>query len=137
MSPDTSWSMRRSCMMTTEADCARPPRWGSSPPGSETLEYLCFRRLSPILDHLSYEHDGFLKTWRAFHSAELAIVSGNLQRLSTSALYSPSSAETALANEMMDYWQDLRRPAIRTDRVRRRGLHTTQARIFCSWTTAS
>jgi hypothetical protein len=37
MSPDTSWSKRRSCM--TEADCARPPRWGSSPPGSETLEY--------------------------------------------------------------------------------------------------
>jgi len=30
MSPDTSWSTRRSCM--TEADCAGPPRWGSSPP---------------------------------------------------------------------------------------------------------
>src|SRR5260370_440056 len=39
MSPDTSWRKRRSCM-TTEADCARPPRWGSSPPGSETLEYV-------------------------------------------------------------------------------------------------
>ena len=46
MSPDTSWRKRRSCM--TEADCARPPRGGSSPPGSEILEYLCFRRLSSI-----------------------------------------------------------------------------------------
>jgi hypothetical protein len=31
MSPDTFWRKRRSCM--TEADCARPPRWGSSPLG--------------------------------------------------------------------------------------------------------
>ena len=51
-----------------------------------------------------HENDAFLNTWRAFHSAELAFVSGNLQTLSTGTLYSPSSAETALANEMMDYW---------------------------------
>ena len=46
-----------------------------------------------------HENDAFLNTWRAFHSAELAFVSGNLQTLSTGTLYSPSSAETALANE--------------------------------------
>jgi para-nitrobenzyl esterase len=51
-----------------------------------------------------YENDAFLNTWRAFHSAELAFVSGNLQTLSTGTPYSPSSAETALSNEMMDYW---------------------------------
>jgi hypothetical protein len=39
MSADTSWSMRRSCM--TETDCEGPPRWGSTPAGSEILEYLC------------------------------------------------------------------------------------------------
>ena len=48
MSPDTSWSTRRSCM--TEADCARPPRGGSSPPGSETLEYLCFSHRKKLAD---------------------------------------------------------------------------------------
>lgn len=48
MSPDTSWSKRRSCM--TEADCARPPRRGSSPLGVR-LRSTCgvFRHL---LDHL-------------------------------------------------------------------------------------
>ena len=54
MSPDTSWSMRRSCT-TTEADCARPPRWGSSPPGSETLRLwsTCVLGVSrQFLDHL-------------------------------------------------------------------------------------
>jgi para-nitrobenzyl esterase len=53
-----------------------------------------------------YENDAFLNTVRAFHTAELPFVSGNLQ--TGSAVdpdpYSPSSAETALANEMMDYW---------------------------------
>jgi para-nitrobenzyl esterase len=52
----------------------------------------------------SYENDAFLNTLGAFHSAELAFVSGNLQTLSTGSPYSPSSAETALANEIMDYW---------------------------------
>ena len=51
-----------------------------------------------------YENDAFLNTVRAFHSAELPFVSGNLQTLSIGSSYSPSSAETALANEMMDYW---------------------------------
>jgi hypothetical protein len=50
MSPDTFWRKRRSCM--TEADCARPPRWGSSPPGSETLESLCLGVFRQFLDHL-------------------------------------------------------------------------------------
>jgi hypothetical protein len=37
MSPDTSWSKRRSCM-TTESDCARPPR-GLEPPLGLRLEF--------------------------------------------------------------------------------------------------
>ena len=51
-----------------------------------------------------YENDAFLRTLGAFHAAELPFVSGNLQTLSTAGPYSPSSAETALANEIMDYW---------------------------------
>jgi para-nitrobenzyl esterase len=51
-----------------------------------------------------YENDAFLNTMRAFHTAELSFVSGNLQTPSIGTTYSPSSAETALANEMMDYW---------------------------------
>ena len=41
---------------------------------------------------------------RAFHGAETFFVTGNFQSLWTSVPYTPSSAETALANEMMDYW---------------------------------
>jgi para-nitrobenzyl esterase len=51
-----------------------------------------------------YESNASLNALRAFHSAELAFVSGNLQTVSTGTPYSPSSAETALANQMMDYW---------------------------------
>jgi para-nitrobenzyl esterase len=48
--------------------------------------------------------DTFLTLARAFHGAELAFVSGNLQTLATGTTYFPSSAEAALANDMMDYW---------------------------------
>jgi para-nitrobenzyl esterase len=48
--------------------------------------------------------DTFLNLARAYHSAELAFVSGNLQSTASPNPYSPSSAEIALANEMMDYW---------------------------------
>jgi para-nitrobenzyl esterase len=51
-----------------------------------------------------YENDAFLNSMRAFHTAELSFVSGNLQTLPTGTPYSPSSAEATLANEMMDYW---------------------------------
>lgn len=51
-----------------------------------------------------YENDANLNTVRAFHTAELPFVSGNLQTGSLVVPYSPSDAETALSNEMMDYW---------------------------------
>jgi para-nitrobenzyl esterase len=63
----------------------RPPVW----------RYLFTRR---------YENGASLNALRAFHSAELAFVCANLHTLSTGTLYSPRSAETALANEMMNYW---------------------------------
>jgi para-nitrobenzyl esterase len=52
----------------------------------------------------AYVNDPGLKPLGAFHSAELAFVSGNLQTLSTGTPYSPSAAETALAEQMMNYW---------------------------------
>lgn len=51
-----------------------------------------------------YENNALLNTVGAFHSAELPFVSGNLQTLTVPIPYSPSDAEIALANEMMDYW---------------------------------
>jgi para-nitrobenzyl esterase len=51
-----------------------------------------------------YENDAGLNAMGAFHSAELPFVSGNLQTLTTGIPYSPSVAETTLANEMMGYW---------------------------------
>ncbi len=51
-----------------------------------------------------YENDSFHNAMRAFHSAELPFIFGNLQTLTTGIPYSPSSAEIALSNEMMDYW---------------------------------
>jgi para-nitrobenzyl esterase len=51
-----------------------------------------------------YENDAFYNTIGAFHTAELPFVSGNLQTLTTGAPYSPTSAEIAFANELMDYW---------------------------------
>lgn len=56
-----------------------------------------------LLTH-RYENDASLTALRAFHTAELPFISGNLQTLSTGTAYSPSSAETVLANEMMDYY---------------------------------
>ena len=51
-----------------------------------------------------YENDAGLNAMGAFHSAELPFVSGNLQALTAGIPYSPSIAETTLANEMMGYW---------------------------------
>jgi para-nitrobenzyl esterase len=48
--------------------------------------------------------DGFLTAARAFHGAETFFITGNFQTLGTSVVYSPSSAEIALSNEMMGYW---------------------------------
>jgi para-nitrobenzyl esterase len=52
----------------------------------------------------TYENDASLKAVRAFHTAELPFVSGNLETGVLVNPYSPSSAETALSNAMMDYW---------------------------------
>jgi para-nitrobenzyl esterase len=51
-----------------------------------------------------YENDAGINAMGAFHSAELPFVSGNLQTLTAGIPYSPSVAETTLANEMMGYW---------------------------------
>ena len=51
-----------------------------------------------------FENDTSLSPLGAFHSAELSFVTGNLSTLTTNSPYSPSSAETALANELMNYW---------------------------------
>jgi para-nitrobenzyl esterase len=51
-----------------------------------------------------YENDSLHNTARAFHSAELPFIFGNLQTLTTNTSYLLSSAEIALSNEMMDYW---------------------------------
>jgi para-nitrobenzyl esterase len=48
--------------------------------------------------------DAPLAEARAFHGAETFFVTGNFQSLATSVTYSPSSAERALSNAMMDYW---------------------------------
>jgi para-nitrobenzyl esterase len=52
----------------------------------------------------TYENDASLMAVRAFHVAELPFVSGNLETGALVNPYSPSSAEIALSNEMMDYW---------------------------------
>jgi para-nitrobenzyl esterase len=52
----------------------------------------------------TYEDDASLMAVRAFHVAELPFVSGNLETGALVNPYSPSSAEIALSNEMMDYW---------------------------------
>jgi para-nitrobenzyl esterase len=51
-----------------------------------------------------YENDALHNAARAFHSAELPFIFGNLQTLTTDFPYSPSSAEIGLSNELMDYW---------------------------------
>jgi para-nitrobenzyl esterase len=51
-----------------------------------------------------YENDSFHQSLRAFHSDELPFIFGNLQTLTTNTPYLPSSAEIALADEMMGYW---------------------------------
>lgn len=51
-----------------------------------------------------YENDAFHNTARAFHSAELPFIFGNLQTLTTGFSYFPTSGETALSDEIMDYW---------------------------------
>jgi para-nitrobenzyl esterase len=52
----------------------------------------------------TYEDDASLMAVRAFHVAELPFVSGNLETGALVNPYSPSGAEIALSNEMMDYW---------------------------------
>jgi len=50
------------------------------------------------------ENDASLMAVRAFHVAELPLVSGNLETGALVNPYSPSSLEIALSNGMMDYW---------------------------------
>jgi carboxylesterase type B len=52
----------------------------------------------------TYENDASLREERAFHTAELPFVSGNLETRVLVNPYSPSSAEIALSNAIMDYW---------------------------------
>ena len=70
-------------------------RAASGAPGAGVWRYLFTHR---------YENDALLNSVGAFHSAELPFVSGNLSTLTVPIPYSPSDAEIALANEMMDYW---------------------------------
>lgn len=52
-----------------------------------------------------YENNTFLNQLRAFHTAELYFVFGNLQNIYyTDTPYTPSAAEVTFSNEMMDYW---------------------------------
>jgi len=51
-----------------------------------------------------YENDSFHNAMRAFHSAELPFIFGSFQTLTTGIPYSPSNAEVALSDQMMDYW---------------------------------
>jgi para-nitrobenzyl esterase len=54
-----------------------------------------------------FENDptGYLKPLRAFHTAELYFVSGNFHLVSYAGVpYTPSTAELALSNEIMEYW---------------------------------
>ena len=73
-------------------------RAASGAPGARVWRYLYTHR---------YENDALLNSVGAFHSAELPFVSGNLQTLTVPIPYTPSNAEIALANEMMDYWARL------------------------------
>jgi para-nitrobenzyl esterase len=52
----------------------------------------------------TYENDASLLAVRAFHVAELPFVSGNLETGALVNPYSPSEAEIALSNDMMNYW---------------------------------
>jgi para-nitrobenzyl esterase len=57
------------------------------------------------LFHHWYENDSFLNQLRAFHTAELPFVFGNLNTIYyTQTSYIPTAAETALSTQMMDYW---------------------------------
>ena len=52
-----------------------------------------------------YENDAFLNSMRAFHSAELPFVFGNLSQIYFSLIpYRPTADEVTLSNDMMDYW---------------------------------
>jgi para-nitrobenzyl esterase len=50
-----------------------------------------------------FENDASLNVLRAFHTAELYFVFGNLQNVLNSA-YTPSAAEVELSELMMEYW---------------------------------
>jgi para-nitrobenzyl esterase len=52
-----------------------------------------------------YENNDFLKSLRAFHTAEIYFVSGNFRVVYyTATPYTPTAAEITLSKEMMDYW---------------------------------
>lgn len=50
-----------------------------------------------------FENDAMLNRRRAFHTAELFFVFGNLQNINGTR-YVPSAAELALSDQLMDYW---------------------------------
>ncbi len=49
-----------------------------------------------------FENDPILNAFRAFHTAELYFVFGNLQGINSA--YTPTTAEVAFAQQMMGYW---------------------------------
>jgi para-nitrobenzyl esterase len=52
----------------------------------------------------TYENNYGLSLERAYHTAEVPFVSGSLQQNGIVVSYSPTNAEIALSNEIMDYW---------------------------------
>jgi para-nitrobenzyl esterase len=51
-----------------------------------------------------FESDASLAAYRAFHTAELYFVFGNVQTATTAPPYTPTQAELAFAGQMMGYW---------------------------------
>ncbi len=71
-------------------DVARAATGASRPP---VWRYLYIHR---------FENDPTLNAFRAFHTAELYFVFGNLQVINSA--YTPTTAEVAFAQQMMGYW---------------------------------
>lgn len=51
-----------------------------------------------------FENDASLAAYRAFHTAELYFVFGNVQTATTAPAYTPTPAELAFAEQTMGYW---------------------------------
>jgi len=51
-----------------------------------------------------FENDASLAAYKAFHTAELYFVFGNVQTATTAPAYTPTPAELGFADQMMSYW---------------------------------